>query len=404
MKLSEAVAFLNLLDTLSADKTAVSAAHDLNSIVHYLENGCVDNTCTIEDMQIYQEIATNAINNFQDALEQARANVFAVVQQFEPEYYRESDALYSGMLNDTPELIFNRRKSYGRETVELLHSRIKLYADWHYPGMILRPKNDTFIDDLVALDPLYIVDTHEQLLEPAVARFPEVYQRRLRQYIIHERAKKKTPIFNQLPASQFGLIFAHEYFHYKPLSLIHRYLSEMFNLLRPGGVLIFSYNNCDLANSVKLVEHHTHMYTPGRKIKEMAHLIGYQVLNEINTNDGLSLIELVKDGERSSLRGGQTVAMIESKVKATLPEPPRHPIGSLDNLNEKVYTEQEKISLKYSAVLLGLYSEESIGQFETPEHMEKLERELSKKFNNDQINRGQFQEKLQRLLIKRNLL
>lgn len=404
MKLSEIISYLNHLDTLSTNKTQAGVDHDLNSIVHYLKNGSVDNNSLIEDMQLYQEIASNAIGNFQDSLDQARSRVFAVAQQFEPEYYRESDALYSSMLNDTPELIFDRRRSYSRDTVELLHSRIKLYSDWHFPGMLIRPKNDSFIDDLVALDPLYIVDTHEKLLEPAVQRFPDVYQRRLRQYVINERAKKKSKIFSQLPTEQFGLIFAHEYFHYKPLQLINKYLVEMFDLLRPGGVLMFSYNNCDFANAVKLVEHHTHMYTPGIKVKELADSIGYTVLNEINTSDGLSLLELCKQGERTSLRGGQTVALVESKVKATLPEPQRYPIGSLDNLNEKVYTEQEKTSLKYSAVLLGLYSEESINQFETLEHMEKLDREVSKKLASDRINRGQFQEKLQRLLIKRNLL
>lgn len=404
MKLSEVVAFLNLLDTLNTDKTVSTVTTDLNSVVHYLKNGCVDNHEIVKDLEIYQEISINAVHNFQDSLNQGRENVLKVVEQFEPEYYRESDTLYTSMLNDTPELIFDRRKSYQRDTIDLLHSRIKLYADWHYPGMVIRPKNDSFIDDLVALDPLYIVDTHEKLLEPAVQRFPDVYQRRLRQYVINERAKKKATIFNQLPAAQFGLIFAHEYFHYKPLQLIQKYLVEMFDLLRPGGVLMFSYNNCDQANAVKLVEHHTHMYTPGHKIKQIAHSAGYQVLNEINTVDGLYLLELVKPGERDSLRGGQTVAMIESKVKAALPEPQKQPIGSLDNLDEKAYTEQEKISLKYSAVLLGLYSEESIGKFETLEHMEKLDREVSKKLSSDRINRGQFQEKLQRLLIKRNLL
>ncbi len=404
MKLSDAVAFLNLIDTLTTTETVQGASTDLNNIVHYLKNGCVDNTSTVEDMEIYQEIALNAIGNFENSLKQARENVLAVVQQFETEYYAQSDGLYASMLNDSPELIFDRRKPYHKDTLDLLHSQIKLYADWHYPGMIIRPKNDSFVDDLVALDPLYVVDTHEKLLEPAVQRFPDVYQRRLRQYVINERAKKKTAIFNQLPADQFGLVFAHEYFHYKPQHLIQRYLTEIFDLLRPGGAFMFTYNNCDFANAVKLVEHHSHMYTPGRKIKEIANQVGYEITNEINTSDGLCLLTLTKSGVRDSLRGGQTVALVESKIKATLPEPQKSHIVSLDNLSEKVYTEQEKTSLRYSAVLLGLYSEESVKQFETTTQLEKLNREISKRFGDDQINRSQFQEKLQRLLIKRKLV
>jgi hypothetical protein len=181
-------------------------------------------------------------------------------------------------------------------------------------------------------------------------------------------------------------------------------LTEIFDLLRPGGAFMFTYNNCDFANAVKLVEHHSHMYTPGRKIKEIANQVGYEITNEINTSDGLCLLTLTKSGVRDSLRGGQTVALVESKIKATLPEPQKSHIVSLDNLSEKVYTEQEKTSLRYSAVLLGLYSEESVKQFETTTQLEKLNREISKRFGDDQINRSQFQEKLQRLLIKRKLV
>ena len=39
---------------------------------------------------------------------------------------------------------------------------------------------------MVMFDPLYLVDLKHTLLDPAVKKFPEEYQRRLRTYVVNE--------------------------------------------------------------------------------------------------------------------------------------------------------------------------------------------------------------------------
>jgi hypothetical protein len=121
---------------------------------------------------------------------------------------------------------------------------------------------------MVALDPLYVVDLSEALLQPAVSHFPDMYQIRVRQYVINDKTDDK--IFDRLPKGQFGLIFAYSYFNFLPMEMIKRYLAESMELLRPGGTIIFTYNDCDREESVGSVENHFMCYTPGGKIQQMA--------------------------------------------------------------------------------------------------------------------------------------
>ena len=69
--------------------------------------------------------------------------------------------------------------------------------------MILRPAQEKFIEDLVPLDPLYLVDQHSDLLQPAIDAFNPGYQRRLRPYVINDW--KDQEILAAIPTNQFGL-------------------------------------------------------------------------------------------------------------------------------------------------------------------------------------------------------
>ena len=87
--------------------------------------------------------------------------------------------------------------------------------------MIIRPGIETFIDDMVAFDPLYLVDDQHELLDPAMDRFNTLYQRRLRPYVVNERSDDE--ILGKLPNNQFGMCLVYNYFNYRPFEVIKRY-------------------------------------------------------------------------------------------------------------------------------------------------------------------------------------
>jgi SAM-dependent methyltransferase len=232
-----------------------------------------------------------------------------MIEQQDLHLYNQSEQLYKNTLPfETVEQIFGRQLRIDQTSENIMRTRIKQRGDWRVPGMIIRPGLESHVDDMVALDPLYLVDSNIELLEPAKQRYLPEYQRRLRLYTVNDYAEK--PIFKKFPVNQFGLIFAYNYFNFKPLSVISNYLEELFQLLRPGGILTFTYNNCDQWHCVAFAEKEQMCYTPGNKLKKIAQEHGYVVNFEYDGLSDAKWIELQKPGELTSIRGGQSLAKI----------------------------------------------------------------------------------------------
>ena len=112
----------------------------------------------------------------------------------------------------------------------------------------------------------------------------------------------------QLPINQFGLIFAYNYFNYKPMKVVRQYLDSMFARLRPGGVAIFTFNDCDWAHGVALAERNFMCYTPSREINSHCYQLGFEILSVNRGQSDIAWMEIRRPGEIESIRGGQSLA------------------------------------------------------------------------------------------------
>jgi len=314
MTLSRLVHLRNEIDQLEFEPHCGNSIRHLDGILYNISN----HDCQIDNLSIDLKnnfnAVSNAVHEFQATVVKLRGQIQSQIAMAEPGYFQESLRLYTEeMCFETSDYILDRRLPIDQENDQILRGRLHAFNDWRLPGMVLRPGRETFVKDLVALDPLYLVDHSEDLLTECVKLFAEPYQRRLRSYIINDRAPGT--ILAQLPDKQFGMVFAYNYFNFKPLELIKRYLAEIANKLRPGGVLIMTYNDCDKAHNVALVERHFMCYTPGTAIRQYAESLGFTTVYQHSGSGDLSWIELKKFGEIKSLRGGQTLARIIAKSK-----------------------------------------------------------------------------------------
>ena len=309
MKLQDIISYINLLSTLSMEAECKEAMRQLESILHVVANhrlqlGSFDKTLEKDFTNI-----VNHMNDFSATLEQLKNRLHEEVETQEPEYFRESKRKFDHeMKYEENEYILNRRLSIDSDSNILLRSHLRSLSDWRLPGLILRPGRETFIEDMVPLDPLYLVDQHADLLKPAVESFTPEYQRRLRQYVVDDR--QDGAILAELPQGQFGLVFAYNYFNFRPIELIRRYLNELFAVMRSGGTLIMTYNNCNTEIGVGHAERGYMCYTPKKYIVQHAESIGFEFTFEHNGLGDLSWLEFVKPGKIESLRGGQTLAKI----------------------------------------------------------------------------------------------
>jgi hypothetical protein len=313
MKLSSIVHYRNQLDTVSVQQICDQTEHDLSAINHMVASQ--EHDVGFYKARIAKRLAAvhESFDQFVNVFEGLKTDLDAAIQKHQVAYYEESTRLYQQEIShETSEHILNRRLVIDDDSNLLLRTRLRNYTDWRIPGMIIRPGHESFIEEMVPMDPLYIVDQTQELIDPAVSRFNETYRARLRQYVISEN---DTHILGRLPDNQFGLIFAYNYFNFKPMELIQRYLTEAYQKLRSGGTLIMTYNNCDQAHGVALVEQNFMCYTPGSEIVKIAESVGFDVTYQHTGLADLAWLELQRPGKISSLRGGQTLARIVAQSK-----------------------------------------------------------------------------------------
>jgi hypothetical protein len=309
MKLSEIVAYLNLLESLQVHEEASEATRKLAAVLHVVVNHAVQvNTCSQNLEQDFGAVKT-ALDSFDTTLTQIKQRLTQMLHEQEPAYLTESFRLFDQeMRHDSATYTLSRRLAIDAESNIVLRFRLKNLTDWQWPGMIIGPGTETFIEDLVPLDPLYVVDQHVDLMLPSVQKFTVEYQRRLRQYVVNDHVPQ--PILNELPNGQFGLIFAYNYFNYRPMEVIRRYLQEIAVKLRPGGTFIMTYNNCDRAHGIGLAERSWMCYTPQRLIVADAESHGLELVSSHDAPGDVSWLEFVRPGELETLRGGQSLAKI----------------------------------------------------------------------------------------------
>lgn len=312
MKLSEIVKYYNLLQSRELNPDYLTLIDAFRSTVLTV------NQQSIQMDPVGQELAEDlagiesAVEKFKHSLDQIKQNVTALINNLEPEMYRLSSERYSREVHwENCEFLQTRKLTLSNDSDELLRSRIRVHSDWRVPGMIIRPGYESFVEDMVPLDPLYLVDQNPELLEPATQGFTAEYQQRLRSYCVSD-IDPEVKIFNELPQNQFGFVFAYNYFNFRPMEVIYRYIEEFYSLLRPGGTVIFTYNDCDVAHGVSLAEVFM-SYTPGHKIRNQAEDVGFEIVRNQIGPYNISWFELRKPGTITSLRGGQTLAKIVQK-------------------------------------------------------------------------------------------
>lgn len=309
MKLSDIIAYKNHLDEITP-LNGVLVAHDrLAPLLHAVKSNDIQLTHLVDRLSQDYKNVLGSIDHFERTVDDIKDEISYLIQQMEPAYFAESFRLYSQeMIHDTAEYVLNRRIEITPEVAGYIAARIQAHGDWHHAGMIIHPGHEEWITYLVGHDPLYLVAPMSELLDPAVLRFNDQYQRRLRTYTVVESVD--SPILEYLPDNQFGFCLVYNFFNYKPQEIVNRYLTEIYQKLKPGGVVAFTFNDCDYAGAAAMAERSFMCYTPGRTVLSHAQAAGFQVKQRYRMSNSSTWVELQRPGHMTSLRGGQSLAKV----------------------------------------------------------------------------------------------
>jgi len=312
MKLSDLINYQMELNAMSAVPARQQADINLEKITYLVGHQSIQLAEHANALQLKHQDIQQTFNAFESELNTLKSELKQLIETTEKPWFAESYRLYEEeMIHETTDYILDRRPEIVAETEQFYRTRLVRHNSWQHPAMIIRPGRETYINELLASDPLYLVDESHDLLMPAMSQFNELYQQRLRPYIINERNSDE--ILVKLPNGQFGLVFAYNFFNFRPFEIIRKYLTEIYQKLRPGGVLVMTFNDCDRNKGVLLVEQHFCCYTPGYLIRELAQSLGYQIAFSWTDQGPTTWLELQKPGDFVSLRGGQALAKIIPK-------------------------------------------------------------------------------------------
>lgn len=207
---------------------------------------------------------------------------------------------------EVPENIRRVRVMYIPDNVRTeIESRIALRTSWKYPALEIGCRDGEWTKLLVAGDPLYLTDVHQEFLDSAINDYPPEYQRRTRPYLI------KNNDYSILPQKQFGFVFSWNHLNYKSIDSIRETLKQVYNLLRPGGVFMFSYNNGDLPAGAAYAESYFMSYVPKSMLLPVCQQAGFEIVHTKDYEPAVSWVELQKPGELETVKGHQALGIIK---------------------------------------------------------------------------------------------
>ena len=212
----------------------------------------------------------------------------------------------------------------------VIRQKIATRTSWKYPSLEIGCRDGEWTQHLIAADPLYVVDFHQEFLDFTTGRFPTEYQRRLRSYRIVDHNLK------MLPQGVFGFIFSWGYFNYVSVDTMKQYLKQIHDLLRPGGTFMFTYNDGDTPSGAGMAENFAQTYMPKSLLIPLVNSIGFSVIEESGFSTHISWLEIKKPGILHTIKAHQVLGEIKKREDSILSL--TNFIGStiIDNTQEKL--------------------------------------------------------------------
>lgn len=328
MILSDIVGFRNQLEALSLDYLKDTTSAEISRIELHLITAKTNFNAGPGKIYEIEKNFTQIIDYFNQGISSSIKEINELISSLEKPYFEKSYKIYESSLVDVGDAPTNimeykywqnkkqqieksiqqRALEIDESTKEYLDTRIRSFCNWAYPGLCIHPNNNFYLNGMVACDPLYLLDESYDLLKSSLQNWPVQYQNRVCTYLITEN--NQDCFMPNLPNNQFGFALVFDFFNFKPIDVIKKYLTELHELIRPGGVLAFTINDCDRPGGVRLVENGSACYTPRSLITTLCQNIGFEVSREQPINQAVTWIEVKKSGDLQTVRGGQSLAKV----------------------------------------------------------------------------------------------
>lgn len=183
------------------------------------------------------------------------------------------------------DLMNQRIGSLDLDFVNFVKKEIGKHSDWRYAGVELNPSNGLLTRAFLANDPLYLYTGNVVDKEAVRGNFNKFFsEKRIMFYdnLLH------------LPQGQLGLAVSINSYEFWPMDPIKEEIKKVYNLLRPGGHFIFSYNDCEQLASLDLCASDYRAYNTKTLMTSMVKMFGFDIVKQDNACNGAHSFMIVK--------------------------------------------------------------------------------------------------------------
>lgn len=186
-------------------------------------------------------------------------------------------------------------------------SHLKQYINWQYPGLIVGAKESNLINSLVGTEPLYVVERYVEYFELQKNRFPINFSRKLRFYDINN--------LHLLPHSAIGIAVVYNEFNFMPWEFTQNILTNIAKTLRPGGVLVFNYNDCETSRGFLEFENWSMTYSTSDMFEK--HLKKYDldlITKYLSKRETFSYMIFRKQGHKDLIKKNPSIGYVKQQT------------------------------------------------------------------------------------------
>tara|TARA_R110002074_G_scaffold93965_2_gene205295 strand:- start:624 stop:1589 length:966 start_codon:yes stop_codon:yes gene_type:complete len=316
-KLQDIVRYRAMVDSIDMDTIRRDINNTLSSVCNDLAINNFD-TESLKDRMLHSQL--KVLNNLEDMaldLNTFKEEINKHVKQIENPYYEKSKEIYKKRTLMSPmdklSQLKNKDLLFHEDTTKLLINAITIKISNQYACCQLAPGYGNITKHLVHGTPLYIVEEDNEASVVNTDFFNQIMTNRIAWYEMNDADEE---ILAVLPQEQIGCFVVIDYFNFKSEDIIEKYLKSIYNCLRPGGTVIFTFNNCDYPNAIDKVDEMYYCYTTGTQMKKICSSIGFEIqkltaIGYDELDNGISWLEIKKPGELNTIRSAQGLAEIK---------------------------------------------------------------------------------------------
>jgi len=261
------------------------------------------------DKSLYSEL-DSALDNMQHISDEYNSSLVNVnekinklLREQELAVLRRDYDTYSAQ-TQTFELM-QERALKDQEFIKQLSSDVGYYSDWRWSGVELNPSTGYLTQSMLACDPLYLYTGNIADTNSIRGKFNRFF------------AEKRLMFYNdldKLPQSQLGLAASINCYEFWPMDPIKDEMRKVYNILRPGGYFIFTYNNCEQEASLDFLAgtESYRSYNTKTLMTSMVNMLGFDIVKEQCYREANNWMIVKKPGDLTSQKLTSPLIEIEN--------------------------------------------------------------------------------------------